>query len=83
MTLGVSLPMLLGVLLGLRCNVGILLIALVSALIAIAGVEAGEGHAFGSVVLAAVFSAFAIQAGYLAGLGVRGLFQGARLAPRA
>jgi hypothetical protein len=40
MTLGVSLPMLLGVLLGLRCNIGILLIVLVPALIVIAGVEA-------------------------------------------
>jgi hypothetical protein len=79
------LPVLLGVLLGLRCNVGILLIALAPALIAIAGVEAGLGHAFGSVVLAVVFSAFAIQAGYLAGLGVRGLFRGLglRIAPDA
>jgi hypothetical protein len=85
MTLSVYLPVLLGVLLGSRCNVGILLIALVPALIAIAGVEAGLGHAFGSVVLAVVFSAFAIQAGYLAGLGVRGLYRalGLRVAAEA
>jgi hypothetical protein len=75
MTLSVYLPMLLGALLGLRCNMGILLIVLLPALIVIAGVEAGLGHAFGSVVLAVVFSAFAIQAGYLAGLGVRGLLR--------
>ena len=85
MTLSVYLPMLLGALLGLRCNIGILLIVLLPALIVIAGLEAGLGHAFGSVVLAVVFSAFAIQAGYLAGVGVRGLFRvlGLRIAPEA
>jgi hypothetical protein len=85
MTLSLYLPVLLGVLLGLRCNIGILLIVLVPALIVIAGVEAGLGHTFRSVVLAVVFSAFAIQAGYLAGLGARGLFRvlGSRIAPEA
>lgn len=75
MTFSVTLAILLGALLGLHCNMGILLIALVPTLIVIAGVEAALGYAFGSVVLAVVFSSLAIQAGYLAGLGVRGAFK--------
>jgi hypothetical protein len=72
-----------GAIVGLRCRVAILLIALVPAVTVIAVAGALQGHGLELVMISVAISSVALQAGYLAGVLARRVYVGFRSAPIA
>jgi len=71
---------LIGAVLGLRFKVFILIPAVILAVVGVAGIEFARGDHAGSVPLAIILTATALQVSYLVGLIARATFKGINIA---
>lgn len=78
MTIGIGA--LTGAVLGLRFKVFILIPAVILAVVGVAGIEFARGDHAGSVPLAIILTATALQVSYLVGLIARATFKGINMA---
>ena len=78
MTIGIGA--LIGAVLGLRFKVFILIPAVILAVVGVAGIEFARGDHAGSVPLAIILTATALQVSYLVGLIARATFKGINMA---
>ena len=78
MTIGIGA--LIGAMLGLRFKVFILIPAVILAVVGVAGIEFARGDHAGSVPLAIILTATALQVSYLVGLIARATFKGINMA---